>query len=166
MPFLATMPITIIRPMNDATLNSIRVIKSAKNTPDVESTAEDRIASGAEYEPGAFDVVLRSGGRQRRRSGADAVDRRAVHAISVLWKPADETGVGTMRTAGQSYDSTILFTSLKHYNGRYSDAYQRKRCRLWNRSGEGQDLRAFVQAVGNHCQRRDRAGKQIGRAHV
>jgi len=45
---LATIPITMISPMNDETLKSVRVMSSAKNTPDVESTAEDRIASGAE----------------------------------------------------------------------------------------------------------------------
>src|SRR5437773_822263 len=38
---------------------------------------------------GAFDVVLRAGGRQCRGSEADAVDRRAVHAKAVLRKPAD-----------------------------------------------------------------------------
>ena len=47
MPFLATIPTTMMRPMKDETLNSVFVIKSAKNTPEVESTAEDRIAIGA-----------------------------------------------------------------------------------------------------------------------
>ena len=47
MPFFATMPITMIRPMNDATLKVVRVTSSARNTPTVESSAEDRIAIGA-----------------------------------------------------------------------------------------------------------------------
>ena len=37
--------------MNDETLNVVRVISSAKNTPEVESTADDRIATGAENGP-------------------------------------------------------------------------------------------------------------------
>ena len=45
-PFLATMPTTMIRPMNDETLNVVRVMKSARNTPEVDSNAEDRIARG------------------------------------------------------------------------------------------------------------------------
>ena len=48
MPFFATMPITMISPMNEETLKVVRVISSARNTPEVESTAEERIASGAE----------------------------------------------------------------------------------------------------------------------
>ena len=48
MPFFATMPITMISPMNEETLNVVRVNSKAKNTPEVESTAEERIASGAE----------------------------------------------------------------------------------------------------------------------
>ena len=37
----------MIKPINDETLNSVRVIKSAKNTPEVDNTAEDKIATGA-----------------------------------------------------------------------------------------------------------------------
>ena len=48
MPFFATMPITMISPMKDETLNVVRVISSARNTPEVERTADERIASGAE----------------------------------------------------------------------------------------------------------------------
>src|SRR5262252_8816608 len=47
MPFLATMPTTMIRPMNDDTLKVVRVTSSAKNTPDVDRIADDRIAIGA-----------------------------------------------------------------------------------------------------------------------
>src|SRR5437763_1069024 len=50
MPFFATMPTTMLSPMNDETLNSVRVIKSAKKTPDVDRTADARIAIGAVYE--------------------------------------------------------------------------------------------------------------------
>jgi len=47
MPFLATMPMTMIRPMNDETLNVVLVTSSARNTPDVERSADDRMATGA-----------------------------------------------------------------------------------------------------------------------
>ena len=46
-PFLATMPITMIIPMNDEMLNVVRVMNRARNTPQIESTADVRIASGA-----------------------------------------------------------------------------------------------------------------------
>ena len=48
MPFLATMPTTMISPMNEEMLNVVRVISSARNTPEVERTADERIAMGAE----------------------------------------------------------------------------------------------------------------------
>ena len=47
MPFLATMPITMISPMNDAMLKSVRVMSSARKTPEVDRMAEARIESGA-----------------------------------------------------------------------------------------------------------------------
>ena len=54
MPFFATIPITMIRPMKDAMLKVVRVISSARKTPAVDSSAEDRIAMGrcesAEFE--------------------------------------------------------------------------------------------------------------------
>ena len=46
MPFFATMPITMISPMNDDTLNVVRVTSSARNTPDVDRIADDRMATG------------------------------------------------------------------------------------------------------------------------
>src|SRR5213078_4514263 len=45
-PFFATMPTTMMSPMNDDTLNVVRVTSSAKNTPDVERIADERIATG------------------------------------------------------------------------------------------------------------------------
>ena len=54
MPFLATMPITMIRPMNEEMLNVVPVTSSARNTPEVESSADadhgDRRGEGAELE--------------------------------------------------------------------------------------------------------------------
>ncbi len=47
MPFLATMPITMISPMKDEMLNVVPVTSSARNTPEVESSAEARMATGA-----------------------------------------------------------------------------------------------------------------------
>ena len=41
------MPITMISPMNDEILNVVPVTSSARNTPEVESSAEARIATGA-----------------------------------------------------------------------------------------------------------------------
>ncbi len=46
MPFLATMPTTMIRPMNDDTLSVVLVMSSAKSTPDVERMADERMAMG------------------------------------------------------------------------------------------------------------------------
>ena len=48
MPFLATMPTTMIMPMNEATLNVVRVTRSARKPPNVERRAEARMATGAE----------------------------------------------------------------------------------------------------------------------
>ncbi len=42
------MPITMIIPMNDATLNVVLVTSNARNPPNVESNADARIAAGAE----------------------------------------------------------------------------------------------------------------------
>ena len=47
MPFFATMPTTMISPMKEEMLNVVPVISSARKTPDVESSADERIASGA-----------------------------------------------------------------------------------------------------------------------
>lgn len=47
MPFFATMPITMISPMNDEMLNVVFVTSSARNTPDVDSSADATIAVGA-----------------------------------------------------------------------------------------------------------------------
>ena len=47
MPFLATMPITMMRPMNEATLNVVCVTSSARITPEMDSTDEVRMAIGA-----------------------------------------------------------------------------------------------------------------------
>ena len=41
------MPMTMMSPMNDAMLNVVRVMSSARKTPEVDSIAEARIASGA-----------------------------------------------------------------------------------------------------------------------
>ena len=46
MPFLATMPITMIRPMKEEMLKVVLVMRSATNTPDVESSAEERSRPG------------------------------------------------------------------------------------------------------------------------
>ena len=42
------MPMTMMTPMNEEMLKVVLVISSAKNTPEVDSSAEDRIAAGAE----------------------------------------------------------------------------------------------------------------------
>ena len=52
--------------------------------------------------PGAVEPVLRTGARKRTESGADAVDRRAVHAHAVLRLAADGSGVGRVGLPGQS----------------------------------------------------------------
>ena len=47
MPFFATMPITMISPMNDDRLNVVRVTSSARKTPTVDSKADAITAVGA-----------------------------------------------------------------------------------------------------------------------
>ena len=51
MPFFATMPMTMIMPMKDEMLNVVRVTRSATKTPEVDRSAEERIATGAENSP-------------------------------------------------------------------------------------------------------------------
>ncbi len=46
MPFFATMPITMISPMNDEILNVVPVISRARRTPDVDSSAERQDRQG------------------------------------------------------------------------------------------------------------------------
>src|SRR5437016_6977328 len=48
MPFLATMPMTMIMPIRDATLNVVLVSSNARKPPNVNSNAEVKIAVGAE----------------------------------------------------------------------------------------------------------------------
>ena len=48
MPFLATMPMTMIIPMREATLKEVLVIRRARKPPKLESNAEARMAVGAE----------------------------------------------------------------------------------------------------------------------
>src|SRR5260370_137665 len=48
MPFLATMPMTMIMPMREATVKEVLVIKRARNPPKLESNAEARVGGGAE----------------------------------------------------------------------------------------------------------------------
>ena len=48
MPFFATMPMTMIMPMKEATLKVVRVMRRASKPPNVESSAEARMAVGAE----------------------------------------------------------------------------------------------------------------------
>jgi len=48
MPFLATIPMTMINPMKDATLKVVPVMRRAKMTPAVERTEETRMEAGAE----------------------------------------------------------------------------------------------------------------------
>ncbi len=58
MPFLATMPITMIRPMNDERLNVVPVTSSARNTPEVESSAEESTATGAAKLPNSNSSTI------------------------------------------------------------------------------------------------------------
>ena len=46
-PFLATMPITMISPMKDEILNVVPVMSNARKTPEVDSSADAKIARGA-----------------------------------------------------------------------------------------------------------------------
>ncbi len=47
-PFFATMPMTMIMPIREATSNVVPVTNSARNPPNVESSADPKIAVGAE----------------------------------------------------------------------------------------------------------------------
>ena len=58
MPFLATMPITMISPMNDEILKVVRVTSSARKTPEVESRAEATTAAGAAKLPNSNSSTM------------------------------------------------------------------------------------------------------------
>ena len=60
MPFLATMPMTMIIAMNDEMLKVVRVTNSAMNTPEVESRADERIATGAANAPNSNSSTMNS----------------------------------------------------------------------------------------------------------
>ena len=57
-PFLATMPITMISPMNEERLNVVPVTSSARNTPQVESSAEESTAIGAAKLPNSNSSTM------------------------------------------------------------------------------------------------------------
>ena len=65
---MATIPITMIRPMNEETLKSVRVINKAKNTPEVERTAEERIATGAENDRNSNSSTMKISTRASNRT--------------------------------------------------------------------------------------------------
>ena len=50
---------------------------------------------------GAFELVLRASGRQRRGSRTDEADRRAIHADAVLRQPTDGVRSQQARQEGQ-----------------------------------------------------------------
>ncbi len=75
MPFFATMPITMISPMNDEMLNVVPVTSSARNTPEVESSAEARIAAGAAKLPN-FEQQHREHQHHRQRQHEQQIAER------------------------------------------------------------------------------------------
>ena len=77
MPFLATMPITMIIPMNDEMLKVVRVTSKAIKTPEVESKAEERMATGAANVPNSNSSTMNSS-RIARISTIDQVVERAL----------------------------------------------------------------------------------------
>ena len=58
MPFLATMPITMISPMNEERLKVVPVTSSARNTPHVDSSAEAITATGAAKLPNSNSSTM------------------------------------------------------------------------------------------------------------
>src|SRR5215472_991667 len=58
MPFFATMPTTMIKPMNDERLNEVWVSRRAKNTPQLDSSAEDSTAVGAPKLPNSNNSTI------------------------------------------------------------------------------------------------------------
>ena len=58
MPFLATMPITMISPMNEERLNVVCVSPSATKTPKLESSAEASTATGAAKLPNSNSSTM------------------------------------------------------------------------------------------------------------
>ncbi len=60
MPFFATIPITMINPMNDDRLNVVLVTSSAKKTPTVDSTADAITATGAAKLPNSNNSTVKT----------------------------------------------------------------------------------------------------------
>ena len=75
MPFFATIPITMIMPMKDATLKVVRVTSSATNAPKVESNADARIAIGAEKVP-KFEDQNHEQKHQRQKQNLQQIGER------------------------------------------------------------------------------------------
>src|SRR3989442_11694355 len=64
MPFLATIPTTMMRPMNDDTLSVVRVMSSAKSTPEVDRIADARMATGGDRKSVVWGKSVDLGGRR------------------------------------------------------------------------------------------------------
>ncbi len=74
MPFLATMPTTMIKPMNDERLNVVCVSSSARNTPQVESSAEESTAMGAAKSPNSNSSTMNTSTIARPSTNANSLN--------------------------------------------------------------------------------------------
>ncbi len=77
MPFLATMPITMISPMNEDRLKVVPVTSRATKTPHVESRAEESTATGAAKLPNSNSSTMKTS-TIARTSTKDEVPERAL----------------------------------------------------------------------------------------
>ena len=91
------MPTTMIRPMNDETLNVVRVINSARKTPEVERTADERIAMGAEK-----DRNSKSSTRKIKTSASSKDDDKIVKRFLLLLRKCRRTPRGSKTAASSS----------------------------------------------------------------
>src|SRR4029077_3670491 len=93
-PFFATIPITMISPINEDTLNVVLVINRAKKTPEVESTADDKIASGAENARNSSSSTTKTS----TRASSSTVSNSRNDFCCSLKVPAYSTRIGSFRS--------------------------------------------------------------------
>ena len=120
MPFFATMPITMIRPMNDEMLKVVPVTSSARNTPEVESSAEAITASGA-----AKLAELEQQHREHQHDRQDQHEHQVLERLLLLFELRRRT---RRESPGGSFNSAIVCCTAAMPSPRF-DAFEARRHR-------------------------------------
>ena len=100
MPFFATMPTTMISPMNDERLNVVRVISSARKTPQVDSSADDNTAIGAAKLPNSNSRTMKTSTIASASTNARSLND---FCCSAYWPPY------STRMLGGTFKSAMAF---------------------------------------------------------